>query len=115
MPNRPIPVNYAHEMIGTYLNYMTGLGVDMTKQTHSVSFVSADLLKWMAEVQPYTDEFRICEGVYPAGHPSAGRMTVIIWPYKNGVPATIPGGEGQEGNDGGATTINPFNEGTGRP
>ena len=80
MANQPIPPEQAKAMMATYLSYMSGLGVDMKKQTHTVSFDSATLLKWMMDVAPYSDEFRLCEAVYPPNHPNAGRLTVVIWP-----------------------------------
>ena len=114
MANRPIPVAQANEMMGLYVNYMKSLGVNMTQQTHTISFTAPELLKWMSEVEPYADEFRICEGVYGPGHEKAGRLTTIIWPYKNGSPAYKASEE--EGKDGGGgTPINPYNEGNGRP
>jgi hypothetical protein len=110
MANRPIPVSEANRMIETYISYMTKLGVDMSKQTASISFTEPALSTWMAEVRPYADEFRICEGVYPPDHEAAGRITVIIWPYKDGKPATRPAEE--EGVGGGPSTpIPPYNEG----
>jgi hypothetical protein len=112
MANQPIPITEANDMIQQYLTYMTSLKVDMGKQTHSVSFTSADLLKWVDEVKIYTDEFRICLGVYPAGGISPGRITAIVWPYKNGKPATKPDA-GKSG--GGSTGIKPYNQGGGNP
>lgn len=111
MANQPIPVEQANEMIQFYMGYMKGLGVDMNKQTQSVSFTAPELLKWMADVQPYSDEFRICEAVYGPTHENAGRITTIIWPYKNGQPAALPA-EGKDGNGG---PIRPYNEGTTNP
>jgi hypothetical protein len=114
MANRPIPVSEANQMIKLYLDYMTGLGVDMNKQTTSVSFSAPELLDWMATVKPYTDEFRIFNGVYPQGHTQAGRITSIIWPYKDDQPATKPVEE--EGKGGGSgNPIPPFNDGHTRP
>ena len=113
MAKRPIPVSEANRMIELYLDYMRNLGVDMNKQTVSVSFTSPDLLQWMNSVQAYTDEFRICEGLYPPEHSYAGRITTIIWPYKNGAPATKPTEEGKSGGSG--NPIPPFNEGRPNP
>jgi len=113
MANQPIPVDKAYDMVKNYIAYMTGLGVDMQKQTQSVSFDAAIFKHWLDTVMPYTDELRVCMGVYPAGDPQEGRTTVILWPYKNGKPATMPAvGDGDgDGNQ----TIDPFNEGHGNP
>ena len=99
-------------MISGYIAYMTKLGVDMQKQTQSVSFTSPEMLRWMNEVFKYTDEFRICLGVYPDTHPQAGWITTIIWPYKEGKPATEPE---TPGKDGGTVPIKPYNEGQHNP
>jgi hypothetical protein len=108
MPNQ-IPVSTANAMKEAYIGYMTQHSVNMHYQTHSVSFPSSDLVKWMSELQEYNlvDEFRIFAGVYAPPSPHAGRITVIIWPYKGGQPATDMG-------DGGAT-IEPYNDGTLNP
>ena len=108
MPNQPIPVSDAEQMTTLYIGYMQSLGVSMATQTHSVSFVADDLFNWMREMMPYTDEFRICMGVYPPGHVHAGRTSAIIWPYWKGEPAVYPEGEAGVGGGG---PINPFNDG----
>jgi hypothetical protein len=109
MPNQPIPVNTANAMISTYVNYMKGLGVNMNAQTLNVSFTTPELMAWMDDVRAFTDEFRICVGVYPDGESKAGRITAIIWPYKDGRPATRPDEQGKSG--GGSSFIKPFNDG----
>ncbi|MFT3675786.1 MAG: hypothetical protein QM781_07825 [Chitinophagaceae bacterium] len=112
MASQPIPVAQANAMIAQYLAYMNSLGVDMKTQTHCICYDSAAFSKWINAVQPYADEFRICEGVYPEGFVQAGHLTAIIWPYKDGKPAVIPKdinlGGGLQDPDG---TINPFNDG----
>ncbi|HEX7845733.1 MAG TPA: hypothetical protein VF476_07995 [Chitinophagaceae bacterium] len=100
MANQPISVVTAREMIQEYITYMTNHEIDMGAQTHNVGFGSAALLQWMHDVEPYTDEFRICMGVYNAG-PYQGRITTIIWPYNSGSPAI----------DENEKEIEPFNEG----
>ncbi len=112
MANQPIPVSTANAMISDYISYMTKLGVDMNHQTQSVSFDGTILMNWLGSVMPYADELRVCMGLYPAGNSQAGRTTVILWPYKNGLPATWPA-TGKDG--GGDQTINPYNEGQGHP
>ena len=104
MANQPIPVVTANEMRTAFIEYMTNLNVDMQQQTQSVGFGSADLLQWMGDVATYADEFKIFLGVYTAGE-HEGRITTIIWPYKDGQPAL----------DEGQNEIEPFNEGTGTP
>ena len=103
MPNQPIPVETANEMIGEYIRYMEEHDIDMEHQTHSVSFDFTALQEWLETISPHTDELRICLGVYTSGE-HRGRITTILWPYKNGEPSN---------NDG--VEIEPFNEGSGRP
>ncbi len=104
MTNQPISVTRANTLIQENISYMTSLGVNMSNQTQSVGFTGTDLQQWLSTVMPYADELRICLGVYPAGEPNAGRITTILWPYKNGQPATQTMG----GKD---VMIDPFNEG----
>ena len=111
MANQPIPVSTANAMINEYIAYMTKLGVDMNNQTQSVSFDGSILMSWLGTVMPYADELRVCIGSYSSGA-SAGRTTAILWPYKNGQPASWPAA-GKDG--GGGQTIDPFNEGHGHP
>jgi hypothetical protein len=105
MADQPIPVGTANTDIATYISFMTNLGVNMNLQTQTVSFNGTVLMHWLGTVMPFADELRICMAAYPAGHPKAGRTTVILWPYKNGQPAV----------DGSSKTINPFNDGQGFP
>ena len=111
MANHPIPVKQANEMITQYLVYMKSLGVDTAKQTHSVSFTSKELLNWLSEVMPYADELKVCLAEYPNGYEHAGRMTTILWPYRDGRPATRPKIEGKGGGDD-DEEIPPYNDGT---
>lgn len=108
MPNRPIPVSKANEMINEYITYMQQHGVDMQKQTHSVSFAGKELMEWLNGVMPYADEIRIFMGDYPKDDPNAGRTTVILWPYKDGKPAKKPDIQGKDGGD---TDVEPYNDG----
>jgi hypothetical protein len=109
MANQPIPVSQANDMIKQYLDYLQKLGVDPNSQTQSVSFTSNELLKWQSDVMPFADELRICFGVYPPAAENAGRITSILWPYKNGKPATRPKAEGKDGGEEGE--IDPYNSG----
>ena len=104
MANKPISVSRANQLISEYRAYMIGLGVDMSSQTQAVSFNAGILAQWLNNVLPNTDELRISLGVYPSGEGNAGKLTVALWPYKNGQPATEEVG-------GVAVEIEPFNEG----
>lgn len=108
---KPIPAGTADVMIKDYFDYMTKHGVDMTKQTQSVTFTGSTVMEWLVEVMPRADELRVFMGFYPEGHAQAGRTTVILWPYKDGNPATNP----IEGKGGGGNDIDPFNDGAGNP
>ena len=105
MADQPIPVGTANTQMTEYVTYMTGLGVNMSKQTKTVSFGGTALTQWLTTVMPFADELRVCLGVYPTGATRAGRINVILWPYRNGAPAV----------DGGGITIQPFNDGAGMP
>lgn len=109
---KPIPASTANDMIKAYFDYMTKLGVDMKKQTQSVTFTGSTVMTWLTEVMPRADELRVFMGVYPEGHDQAGRTTVILWPYKDGQPATKPI-EGKGGDDG--EDFDPYNDGQGNP
>lgn len=112
MPNRPISVALANAMIKDYIGYMTQHGINMQDQTHCVEFSSDALLGWMGKVSAQADQFRVCFGRYPDGHEHAGRLSAIVWPYKDGKPAkkTTVEGKGGEEDD-----IEPFNEGSLNP
>lgn len=110
MANQPISVSKANDMIQQYLTYMTGHGINMNNQTQTVIFTTPELLQWLNNTKGYTDEFRVCIGVYPNGDSRAGRMSAIIWPYKNGQPAVGPDTAGK-GGTGGGTLLEPYNDG----
>jgi hypothetical protein len=109
MENRPISVDVATAMMTEYVNYLKQHGIDPDKQTQSVSFAGKELMDWLAQTMPFADELRICLGVYPKGEPAAGRITAILWPYKNGQPATQAFSEGKDGNP--PPPIPPYNQG----
>ena len=88
MENHPIPVSEANAMTEAYRKFLKESGIDPEKQTQSVSFTSAELMNWLNKTMPAADELRIFLGVYPAGHEHAGRITTILWPYKNGQPTS---------------------------
>jgi hypothetical protein len=108
MAGKPISVADANAMVAGYASFMHGLGINMATQTESISFTGANFSTWLGNVMPFADELRIFMGVYPLGNQHAGRTTVIIWPYKNGQPAT-------DGSFGGGSGIEPFNDGMGNP
>lgn len=110
---KPIPASTAKDMIKAYFDYMTKQGVDMSKQTQSVTFTGSAVMTWLGEVMPRTDELRVFMGRYPEGHDQAGRTTVILWPYKDGNPSTKPMTDGKGGS--GEEEFDPFNDGTGQP
>jgi hypothetical protein len=122
MPGRPISKTTADSLIAEYISYMTNLGVDMNKQTQSVSFTATTVMKWLdRKLAEGADELKVFMGLYPPGHTQAGHTTVILWPYKDGQPfkggalslgaAKLEGGgEGEEEG-----TDDAFNEGTGTP
>lgn len=114
MANQPIPVSQANDMIKQYLVYMQKHDVDTARQTHSVSFTSKELLKWLSEVMPFADELRVCVGAYLEGTEKANRLTAILWPYKEGKPARKPKVEGKGGGDE-DEEIDPYNSGTLNP
>ena len=103
MAGQTIPVDTADQMVTKYIEYMTGLGVNMEEQTQSVSFSIGTLMTWLNSVSGQCDEIRIFMGAYPDGG-QEGRTTVVLWPYRNGSPAESTTEE-----------LPPFNEGTGHP
>lgn len=110
MPNQTIPISKANAMIQQYVTYMTTHGVDMNFQTQTVVFDTTLLMEYLDRTKGYTDEFRICIGVYPNDESKAGRITAIVWPYKNGQPASrSTDAEGKGG--GGKPPLDPFNDG----
>lgn len=117
MTNQPIPVPVAESMIKEYIN-LIGSGVtteQLSKQTQNVAFQKKEVLPWLNEVMQYADQIRVCFGVYPPGHEQGGKLTVILWPYKDGKPATWPLEAGKAGDGDPGGLIKPFNEGQGTP
>jgi hypothetical protein len=107
MADQPIPVENALQMIEQYLGYMQEHDIDMEQQTHCVSFNFSELQNWLRSVQDYSDELRIFLGVYPSGE-YEGRITTILWPYKDGSPAVMPPEQGE-------IQIEPYNDGVLHP
>jgi hypothetical protein len=107
MAGMTISTGTANDMITNYNDYMKDLGVDMDNQTQNVSFTGGSIMTWLTGVMQYSDELRIFMGRYAEdiGTSNAGRTTVIVWPYSNGVPA----------RDNNNNAIDPYNEGSLRP
>ncbi len=112
MQNQPIPVSTANTMLQDYLNYLKKLGVDPSTQSQSISFTGKELMLWLNGIMPRADELRICLGVYPPDHVNAGRITAILWPYKDGQPVKEPV---LEGKDDDTKETPPYNSGTLNP
>nr|MBC7611547.1 hypothetical protein [Pseudopedobacter sp.] len=94
-----ITPQYAESCKIEYQTYMTKLGVNVkTTQTNCVSFESKALQEYFMSNKIFenSDEIKFYFGIYPAdspqGYPGAkpGRLTTIIWPYKNGKATIIP-------------------------
>lgn len=114
MAGKPIPISTANIMVTKYVDYVQPLGVDPKKKTQYVSFTLPELMQWLNEVAPFSDELRICMGIYPDNSPNAGRVTVMIWPYKSDGPATKPFSVGKDGG-GDDEGVDPYNEGNSGP
>ena len=108
----PIPVSTANIMIEDYIRSTESGIEDLSKKTWSVSFTGIELMGWLTQTMPFADELKICFGKYPKEDPNGGRVTVILWPYKDGKPAT----EGySEGKDETPPPIPPYNNGSLQP
>ena len=114
MAGKPIPVAAATEMTRLYADYVKTLPVPPVKKTEYVAFTVTEIMEWLKEVTPFADEIRIFMGEYPQGSGSAGRVTTIVWPYKDGSPATRPLSQGKDGG-GGDEEIDPYDDGTTGP
>lgn len=114
MAGRPIPISQANEMITLYIDYVQKLPVDPKKKTQYVSFTLPEIMEWLNQVAPFSDELRIFLGVNPPEIPDPGRVTVIVWPYKSGQPSTQPLTEGKDGGGGGGG-FDPYDDGTTGP
>ena len=105
----PIPVSEAIVMIEEY-ERSTEPTAELTKKTLTVSFTGRELMDWLNEKMVLADELRIFFGKYPKEDPQAGRVTVILWPYKDGQPLTDGYSEGKDGTPPPPTP--PYNQGT---
>jgi hypothetical protein len=115
MENGPISVSVANTMIKDYILYMTSQGIDMDKQTLSVSFTRDKLMDWLNKTMQDADELRICLGAYSKGDEHPGRLTVILWPYKNDEPTTQAVYEGKDAPPPLPPPTPPYNQGTLNP
>ena len=107
-----IPIDRARKMIDHFKDHIQGLALPKNKSTEYVSFDLPEFQKWLTSVTPYSDELKIFLGVYPDDHPEAGRLTLVIWPYKADQPAAEPRTVGKGGTGGG---FGPYNDGNSGP
>ena len=114
MAGKPIPTSTAKAMVSKYIDHVRPLAVDAKKKTQYVSFTLPEIMKWLNQVAPYTDELRICMGIHPDNATDPGRLTVIIWPYKSDSPATKPFSDGKDGG-GDDEEFDPYNDGNNGP
>ena len=105
----PIPVSEANLMIEEY-ERSTEPTTELTKKTFTVSFTGRELMDWLTEKMALADELKIFFGKYPKEDPQAGRVTVILWPYKDGQPLTDGYSEGKDGTPPPPTP--PYNQGS---
>lgn len=108
----PIPVSEANLMIEEY-DRSTEPTAELAKKTLSVSFTGKELMDWLTPIMSLADELRICFGKYPKEDPNAGRVTVILWPYKDGQPLTEGYAEGKDGTP--PPPTDPYNQGSLKP
>ncbi|MEI9911813.1 MAG: hypothetical protein WDO71_20510 [Bacteroidota bacterium] len=87
---KPIPAGTADVMIKDYFDYMTKLGVDMKKQTQSVSFTGSAVMEWLAGVMPKADELRVFMGLYPKDMPRQAGPPLYYGPIKTATRLPIP-------------------------
>ena len=109
---KPIPIATANTMISHYVDHVKKLQTESKKKTEYVIFSLPQLMAWLKEVEPYSDELKICLGVHPKDGSDPDRLTVILWPMKGNEPASQPN-EGKDGGGGGG--INPYNDGNSGP
>jgi len=114
MAGKRILITTANEMTRLYASHVGNLPVPPGKKTQYVSFTFPDLMEYLNEVAPFTDELRIFLGVHPDNASEPGRVTTIIWPYKDGEPAARPMAEGKDGG-GGGQGLPPYDEGNNNP
>lgn len=105
----PIPVATADLMIKEYEG-ITASDLELAKKTLTVSFTGKELMGWLNEKMAVADELKIFFGKYPKDDPQAGRVTVILWPYKNGSPLTEGYIEGKDGPP--PPPSDPYNQGS---
>ncbi len=116
--NKPVDSLLAEECVTAYYTKMKNLksGWDTVKSnpklTLSVGFNFSIFQNWLSTITGQPDEIKVRFGIYTENfiksldpqHPEKiGRLTVFLWPYKNGVP--LP-----KSKTGGATS-DPFNLG----
>src|SRR5262245_54238500 len=107
-----IPVKQADDMILFYQKHCKDQNLPKEKSTEYVSYALPEFQAWLTAVTPYSDEVRVCLGVYPPGHPEEGRLTVLFRSYSAGKPSAEPREEGKGGTGGG---FSPYDEGNSGP
>jgi hypothetical protein len=107
----------AKMIMKAYEVYMDSLGVDTSNNnlTRAVSFNSKNLKKWIKKYDIFnkSDELRIFFGRYPdlpVFGANRNRLTLILWPYKNGFPAKRGGVRSDKDDE-----LDPFNLGNLKP
>jgi len=110
---KAITIATANSMISNYVDHVKRLQTEPKKKTEYVIFSLPELMAWLKQIEPYSDELKICLGVHPQDASDPGRLTLILWPQKGGKPATEPVSEGKDG--GGSGGINPYNDGNSGP
>lgn len=114
MSGKPIPISTANEMTRLFVEYVQNLEVETKKKTQYVSFTLPEIMKWLQDITPYTDELRVYLGIDTDASPQAGRLTAIIWPYRKDRPATRPFADGKDGG-GDEEGVDPYNDGSTGP
>jgi len=114
MAGRPISITQAHEMTRLYVDHVRNLPVHPVKKTQYVSFTLSDLMNYLRQAEKNADEIRIYLGVHSESSQNPGRLTTILWPYKDGEPAAGAYVEGKDGG-GGGEGFPPYDEGSGNP
>lgn len=114
---RKITPAFANACKAEYAAFMKNLGINVNKnQTNTITFNTAELQAYLQDNNVFenSDEIKVFLGVYPEDSPGVypstqpGKITAIIWPHKNGQPATFL----KEGNNGASgAPIDPFNVG----
>ncbi|HEX5151911.1 MAG TPA: hypothetical protein VFW07_10705 [Parafilimonas sp.] len=105
-----VEIRYARQAKAKFRTFMKNLNIDSPFKglTLSISFSGQRFVNWLAKIGDYmkpvgqpsakVDELRIVLGMYSDdftdlhnfNDENVGRLTVLIWPFKNGSPAPDP-------------------------